>query len=112
MRQAGAIPVVYWVAAAWYQQPHFSRKPLAMWPAHYTQVGTDKFNGLPRLLPSLTAHAPASHPSLFYVAGIMQRPAHILSPQEYEQFPNLHKFWSKTGFCCDGKGEWVPFPRS
>ncbi|KAM3566778.1 hypothetical protein ARSEF4850_000312 [Beauveria asiatica] len=27
---------------------------------------------------------------------------HILTPQEYEHFPNLHKFWTATGFCCNG----------
>ncbi|XWW93151.1 hypothetical protein V2A60_001080 [Cordyceps javanica] len=28
---------------------------------------------------------------------------HILTPEEYVHFPNLHKFWAKTGFSCNGK---------
>lgn len=28
---------------------------------------------------------------------------HILTPREYEHFPNLHKFWTATGFCCNGR---------
>ncbi|EGX90561.1 hypothetical protein CCM_06981 [Cordyceps militaris CM01] len=28
---------------------------------------------------------------------------HILTPQEHEHYPNLHKFWTRTGASCNGK---------